>query len=520
MIRLRNLTLTPDEPFENLYKKAGTLLKTDIRELQIVRRSIDARKKQDVHFVYTIDVSVADERGALARYRDATPTPTYRYDLPTPVHMPDERPVVVGFGPAGMFAALSLALAGLRPIVLERGESAEKRTETVAHMRRDGVLNPESNIQFGEGGAGAFSDGKLTTGVKNPRIPWILDQLIKAGAPAEIAYDAKPHIGTDRLPGICANIRRRIESLGGEVRFSQKLSALETDSGQISAAITEQARIPCSHLILACGHSARDTFEMLCKLSVPMAPKAFAMGVRIEHLQAETNRVQYGPFAGHPNLPPADYSLACELPNGRRCYTFCMCPGGEVVPAASEHGRVCVNGASPYKRDYVNSNAALLAAVSPTDFPYSGILGGMEWQRRIEEAAYEAAGGGYRAPIETVGSFLSGHSPSRQRVVPSYEPGVTATTLRSFLPPVIADTIQNTLPVFGRKLKGFDTPDAILTGPECRSSSPVRMERDEHLQSPTLRGLYPCGEGAGWAGGIMSAAIDGMKCAEALIQEL
>lgn len=520
MIRLRNLTLIPDEPFDNLRKKTEKLLKADVRELRIVRRSVDARKKNDVRFVYTVDVAVADESGALARCRDASPAPVYRYDLPRPSHIPTDRPVIIGFGPAGMFAGLTLALAGLHPIILERGEASEKRTETVARMRKEGILDPESNIQFGEGGAGAFSDGKLTTGVKNPRIPWILEKLIEAGAPAEIAYDAKPHIGTDLLPGICANIRRRIEELGGEVRFSQKLVGLESDGGRITAAVTEKERIPCSRLILACGHSARDTFELLCKLSIPMAPKAFAMGVRIEHLQSETDKAQYGPFAGHPNLPPADYSLACELPNGRRCYTFCMCPGGEVVPAASENGRVCVNGASPYNRNYVNSNAALLAAVSPEDFPYEGILGGMEWQRRIEQAAYEAAGGGYRAPMETVGSFLTGKAPARGRVTPSYEPGVTETSLRKILPPVIADTLRDALPIFGRKLKGFDTPDAVLTGPECRSSSPVRMERNELLQSPALQGLYPCGEGAGWAGGIMSAAIDGMKCAEALIQQI
>lgn len=520
MIRLRNLTRLPDEPEHILRDKAEALLKTRVTDLSIVRRSVDARKKQNVHFIYTVDVSAADESGALARCKDAAPAPIYRYDLPHPSHIPGDRPVIVGFGPAGMFAGLSLALAGLRPIVLERGEAADKRTEKVARMRREGLLDPESNIQFGEGGAGAFSDGKLTTGVKNPRIPWVLDQLIQAGAPPEIAYDAKPHIGTDLLPGVCTNIRKRIEALGGEVRFSQKLVGIESDRGVITAAVTESERIPCSRLILACGHSARDTFELLCKLSIPMAPKAFAMGVRIEHLQSDTDRAQYGPFAGHPNLPPSDYSLACELSNGRRCYTFCMCPGGEVVPAASEHGRVCVNGASPYKRNYVNSNAALLAAVSPEDFPYDGILGGMEWQRKIEQAAYEAAGGSYRAPMENVGAFLTGKAPAKGRVIPSYEPGVTETNLRSFLPPVIADTICHALPVFGRKLKGFDAPDAILTGPECRSSSPVRMERNELLQSPGLQGLYPCGEGAGWAGGIMSAALDGMKCAEALIQQI
>ena len=519
MLRLRDLRLTPDESPELLREKAEKELRCPVSGLTVVRRSVDARKKNDVRLVYTVDVSVRDEAGALRRCGKAAPAPTYRYTPPVPAHTPADLPVIVGFGPAGMFAGLVLAMAGLRPIILERGENAERRTAKVAAMRAGGVLDPESNIQFGEGGAGAFSDGKLTTGVKDPRIPWVLEQLVESGAPVDIKIDAKPHIGTDLLPGVCAEIRRRITALGGEVRFSQKLVGLERDSGRVAAAVTEHERIPCSHLILACGHSARDTFEMLCKLSVPMAPKAFAMGVRIEHLQADTDAAQYGAFAGHPNLPPADYSLACELPNGRRCYTFCMCPGGEVVPAASEDGRVCVNGASPNARNYVNSNAALLAAVSPADFPYDGILGGMTWQRELERRAFDAAGGGYRAPVQTVGGFL-GSKHAMDRVTPSYEPGVTEVSLHKILSPVIADTIAEALPVFGRKLRGFDAPHAVLTGPETRSSSPVRMERDELLQSPALRGLYPCGEGAGWAGGIMSAALDGIKCAEAIIRGL
>jgi hypothetical protein len=519
MIRLRNVTLTPDEPEEKLHDKAEKLLGQPVKNLKIQRKSIDARKKRDVRFVYTLDVDVKNPASALARCTTAVPAPDFIYTPPVPVRLPAKRPVIVGFGPAGMFAGLILAQAGLCPIILERGQDAQSRTKAVSAMRKHGILDPESNIQFGEGGAGAFSDGKLTTGVKNPKIPWVLDMLVTAGAPVDITYDAKPHIGTDILPSVCINIRKTIEALGGEVRFSQKLVGIESDAGHVTAAVTEQGRIVTDRLILACGHSARDTFELLCKLSIPMAPKAFALGVRIEHLQKNTDIAQYGPFAGHPKLPPADYSLACELPNGRRCYTFCMCPGGEVVPASSEPGRVCVNGASPNKRDYVNSNSALLAAVSPADFPYEGILGGMHWQRELEQRAYELAGGGYRAPTQTVGSFLGTATPMGA-VRPSYEPGVTEVDLHDLFPSVIFDTIAGALPLFGRKLTGFDTPDALLTGPETRSSSPVRMERTDTLQSPALAGLYPCGEGAGWAGGIMSAALDGIACAEALIKSL
>ena len=522
MIRIRNLALRPGEGQEKLYELAEKALGAPVKELTVAKKSIDARKKKDVRIVYTVDASVADEAGVLLRKegRDIGPAPTARHELPVPGRMPEHRPVVVGFGPAGMFAALVLARAGLCPIVLERGEDGEARARKVLRLRREGRLDPESNIQFGEGGAGAFSDGKLSTGVKDRRIPWILEALVEAGAPVDIITDTKPHIGTDLLPGVCANIRRQILALGGEVRFGEKLIGLERSGGGLSAAVTESGRLPCSRLILACGHSARDTFEFLCKLDIPMQPKAFAMGLRIEHLQSDTDRAQYGPFAGHPDLPPADYSLAVELPNGRRCYSFCMCPGGEVVPAASEEGLLCTNGASPNKRNYVNSNAALLAAVSPADFPYEGILGGMAWQREIERRAFELGGGGYTAPAQTAGGFLSGKYRGFGKVTPSYEPGVRYTDLRRILPPVIAQTIAGALPLFAGKLQIFADPSAVLTAPETRSSSPVRMLRDDRLQSPALRGLYPCGEGAGWAGGIISAAVDGMKCAETLIMEL
>ncbi len=522
MIRVRNLSLRPDDGEERLTALAEKALGCRVQSLSVARKSVDARKKNDVRLIYTVDVSVADEASALAKAdgKTVTPAPVQTYAPPVCAALPEKRPVVVGFGPAGMFAALLLAEAGLCPVVLERGDRVEKRAEKVNAMKQSGVLDPESNIQFGEGGAGAFSDGKLTTGVSDRRIPYVLRRLIEHGAPADIAWAAKPHIGTDRLPAVCAAIRRRIESLGGEVRFGERLTELESENGVLTAAHTQTGRIACDRLILACGHSARDTFEMLCKLSVPMQPKPFAMGVRIEHRQADTDRAQYGGFAGHPALPPADYALACQLPNGRRVYTFCMCPGGEVMPAASEAGLLCTNGASPYARNYVNSNAALLTALDPADFPYDGILGGLQWQRELERRAFELGGGGYVAPAQTVGGFLAGKCLPFGKVEPSYRPGVKNVDLRQVLPSVITESLAAALPVFARKLKSFAEPDGVLTAPETRSSSPVRMLRDEGLQCPALRGLFPCGEGAGWAGGIMSAAVDGMKCAEALIASI
>ena len=517
MLRIRDLSLAPGAPEGDLYEAAAKALGSRVTSLTVVRRSVDARRKNDIRIIYTVDAAVSDEASALARCAKASPAPHDTYTPPAASRQPVHRPVVVGFGPAGMFAGLLLALAGLRPVILERGEASEDRAKKIRRLRKHGILDPESNIQFGEGGAGAFSDGKLTTGVKDPRLPWILQTLHEAGAPADILIDAKPHIGTDLLPGVCTALRKRILTLGGEVRFSHKLIGLEHSGGRITAAVTESGRFPCSRLILACGHSARDTFEMLCRLDVPMAPKAFAMGVRIEHLRKDIDRAQYGAFAGHPALPAADYSLACQTSGGRRCYTFCMCPGGEVMPAASEAGGVCVNGASPWKRDLVNSNAALLTAVEPADFPEKDLLGGMRWQRALERRAFELGGGGYRAPVQQAGAFL-GIGVSGPRVAPSYLPGVAETDLHALLPPVIAAPIAEALGVFGRRLRGFDAPGAVLTGPETRSSSPVRILRGPTLESVGLQGLYPCGEGAGWAGGIMSAAADGMRCAEALIR--
>ena len=415
-----------------------------------------------------------------------------------------------------MFAALILAMAGQKPLVLERGEDARARHEKVEAFFAEGKLDVRSNVQFGEGGAGTFSDGKLNTGVNNPRIQWILEQFVAAGAGEDILYDAKPHVGTDVLLTVVQNIRRRILDLGGEVRFRTQVTGFETEGEQLTALLTDSGeRIPCRQAVLAIGHSARDTFEMLEQMQVPMEPKPFAMGVRIEHSQSMVNIAQYG--AENPALPPADYKLVRHL-DDHTVYTFCMCPGGYVVAAASEAGRVVTNGMSYADRDGENANAALLVTLNPSVFPYPGNLGGMRWQREIEERAYNVSGS-YRAPAQKVGDFLAGRtSTGAGQVQPTYRPGVAWCDLHDVLPRCITGALEEALPGLDGNLKGFASDDAVLTAPETRSSSPVRILRDGTRQS-SVRGLYPCGEGAGYAGGIMSAAIDGIQTAEAILGE-
>ena len=520
MIRLRDIPLPPEHNAHQLQFEAAQMLHmsvSKIRHLRIVRRSVDARKKPDIKIIYTIDVAVdGNEKRILKQSgcKRATIAPVSYYKAAKNVPQPEKRPVVVGFGPAGMFAALVLAIAGWKPLVLERGEDAASRHEKVQKFFETGILDTRSNVQFGEGGAGTFSDGKLNTGVNNPRIGWILEQFVKAGAREDILYDAKPHVGTDVLLTVVQNIRQRIISLGGEVRFNTQVTGLCTESGKLTGLKTDSGEIiPCDSCVLAIGHSARDTFEMLEQTGIHMEPKPFAMGVRIEHKQTTVDASQYGTV--NPVLPPADYKLVEHLDDAT-VYTFCMCPGGHVVAAASEEGRIVTNGMSYADRDGENANAALLVTVNPADFPYEGTLGGVKWQREIEEKAYQISGS-YRAPAQLVGDFLAGKASTGEGTVnPTYRPGVHWCDLHQVLPERITRSIAEALPKLDGKLKGFADAEAVMTAPETRSSSPVRIIRNDVRQS-ALAGLYPTGEGAGYAGGIMSAAIDGMMTAEAIL---
>lgn len=525
MILIRGLRLEIGEEITQLRAKAAKKLRVPegrITELRLVKKSLDARRKNDIHYICSAACSVSGSESALLARMGGREISEYKRENYSIPHVEsEERPIVVGFGPGGMFAALVLARAGARPIVLERGQEAVRRKAAVDAFRRGGALNPESNVQFGEGGAGTFSDGKLNTGTHDFRMRWMLREFAAHGAPESVVYEAKPHIGTDVLIDVVQNIRREIIALGGEVRFETKFEKIMAENGRVTGVeisrAGERETLSGRYVILAPGHSARDTFENLNAQGIRMERKPFSMGVRIEHRQETIDRAQYGAPRGA--LPPADYALNVHLADGNSAYTFCMCPGGKVFAAASEEGGVVTNGMSYSARDGENANAALLVTLRTEDFPGEGVLAGMLWQREIERAAYRYSGS-YRAPAQLVGDFLENRASTGARSVrPSYEPGVYWGDIRQVLPEKISDVLAQALPELGKKLAGFDAPDAVLTAPETRSSSPVRILRDETLQA-SAAGLYPCGEGAGYAGGISSAAIDGMRCAEAVLRDM
>ncbi len=530
MIRLTNIKIginkaESDEKERQALRKAIFsrlgINENQLTGFEIFRKSIDARKKDHIIYVYTVDADVVNEKQILGEYgsKGITPTPDLSYKgVKLGTEYMQERPVIIGMGPAGIFAGLMLSRNGYRPILLERGEDVEARTASINKFWNGGLLDTESNVQFGEGGAGTFSDGKLTTLINDKRCRTVLEEFIKAGAPKEILYKSKPHIGTDMLKVTVKNIRKKIMAHGGEVRFKAKVTDFEIKNGRIEAVtINEKERLECSIVLMAIGHSARDTFGVLHNRGVVMNQKPFSIGVRIEHPQYIIDRAQYGKAAGYTGLGAADYKLSYHSNNGRSAYTFCMCPGGYVVAAASEGGGIVTNGMSEYKRDGDNANSAILVGVTPDDFNSRHPLAGIEFQRKWEKLAYQTGGQNYRAPAQLTCDFLSDRPSSKLGGVrPSYKPGVTLARLRDCLPHYVTETLKEAIVYFDTKIKGFALPDGILTGVETRSSSPVRIIRDEnHLSN--IHGIYPMGEGAGYAGGIMSSAVDGIKTAEKIM---
>lgn len=536
MLRLTELRLPLDHPDEALrpaiLRRLG-LQDAELLSFSVFRRNHDARRKSAIVLNYTIDLEVRDEAALLARgdrHLGRSPDMTYRFVGHAPADFAARgrpRPVVVGFGPCGIFAALVLAQMGLRPIVLERGKAVRERTQDTWGLWRRRELNPESNVQFGEGGAGTFSDGKLWSQISDPRHLGrkVLEEFVKAGAPEEILWVGKPHIGTFRLVSMVEKMRAEIEALGGEIRFQQRVTDLHIEGGVLRGLVLASGeQLDAEQVVLALGHSARDTFAMLHARGVFMEPKPFSVGFRIEHPQSVIDRARFGTHAGHPRLGAADYKLVHHAKNGRSVYSFCMCPGGTVVAATSEAGRVVTNGMSQYSRAERNANAGIVVGITPQDYRQDVLdegpvnpLDGIVFQRRWESRAFELGGESYDAPGQLVGDFLRGRpSTAFGAVQPSYKPGVTLTDLATSLPPYVIEAVREALPAFERQIAGFSMPDAVLTGVETRTSSPLRITRGKDGQSLNVKGLYPAGEGAGYAGGIMSAGVDGIEIAEAV----
>ena len=528
MLRLSEIKLALDHPvnaISNAILQRLGIAADELLHYSITRRGHDARKPSAIVWVYTLDIKVKNEAPLLARNDPhITPAPdrSYYFVAQAPARL-ESRPVVIGTGPCGLFAGLILAQMGFRPIILERGKAVRERTQDTFALWRKSQLNPESNVQFGEGGAGTFSDGKLHSQIKDPKHYGykVLTEFVKAGAPPEILYVSKPHIGTFRLVGVVEKMRASIEALGGEIRFQSRVDHLEIDQGQIrGVALASGESIATSHVVLAVGHSARDTFQMLYERGVYLEAKPFSIGLRIEHPQSLIDRCRFGAHAGNPLLGAADYKLVHHCKNGRSVYSFCMCPGGTVVAAASEPGRVVTNGMSQYSRNERNANSGIVVGITPEDYP-GHTLAGIAFQRQWEERAFELGGRNYAAPGQLVGDFLAGKASTvLGSVQPSYTPGVNLCDLSSALPDYAIAAIREALPVFDKQIKGFALHDAVLTGVETRTSSPIRIKRGDNYQSINTVGLYPAGEGAGYAGGILSAAVDGIKVAEALALDL